>query len=201
MAYPVNSTNPDRPRGYREAWWLVLLLAVAAALPASLSGCVSQRAGLEIPAQAYVVGGGLLIEYRATEDGLLFLVDQRQLVASRTIDAGEIFRVNGSVEIGDGSTVELLESRLYFLPYRLLAPPDASTPGRGAGSGSGSLPRNSNLFDDDADADGDAPVEDEPTLEELEDALGRKANQPSQPPPAIADVPTTPPPTLPEPAK
>ncbi len=89
-----------------------VLLAVAAALP----GCVSQRAGLEIPSRAQVVGGGRVIEYQADVDGILFLVDQRDLIASQTIGAGELYKVNGSVEVGDGTTIELLEARLYFLP-------------------------------------------------------------------------------------
>ncbi|MEM9753987.1 MAG: hypothetical protein AAF916_11475 [Planctomycetota bacterium] len=150
----------------RDWLWLAVLLGVAAALPASLSGCVSQRTGLEIPASAYVVGGGLVIEYRAMADGILFLVDQRRLVASQTIETGEVYTVNGSVEVGDGTTFDLIEARLYFLPHDAL-------PGA-------------------ASSDAADPVASpaQPTLQELEDALGAQPPDDDPSTPAVADAPT-----------
>ncbi len=101
----------QRRTGRLLAWGAALV--VAAAMPA----CVSQRMGTEVPREAAIVGGGLSMSYTAVTDGILFLVDQRNLIASQTIQKGETFELEGSVELPDGARVDLVEARLYFLPH------------------------------------------------------------------------------------
>jgi hypothetical protein len=95
------------------------------------AGCVSQRAGLEIPNEARVVGGGVSIVFEAPEDGILYLVDRRKLVMSRTVRTGERFVAEGRVLVGASEMVPLENARLYFKPETL---PDRTLPvERGAG--------------------------------------------------------------------
>lgn len=75
-------------------------------------GCVAQRTGLEIPPEAYVVGGGLSIDFIAPEDGIVYLVDSRKFVMSRTIRKGQRFVVDGEFPIGRGETIVLKDARL-----------------------------------------------------------------------------------------
>jgi hypothetical protein len=95
----------------------VLLLLVMNGLV--FFGCVAQRTGLEIPSAARVVGGGRSIVFEAPSDGILYLVNDRKLVLSRTVRKGDRFNAEGQVLIGAREMVELIDARLYFLPEEL----------------------------------------------------------------------------------
>ena len=194
------TTNKTRPAtvGSRA---LPLVAAVALGVwTLAPTGCAPQRSGLEIPPQASVVGAGIAIEFLAPEDGIIYLVDNRKTVLSRTIRRGELFVADGAVRIGREQVYTLTDARLYFEPKPLpergtglgVAPGVGSgvTMPAGVGPGTGPGPNTPATGPGPATPPGSAPsggpgaarprapspapgVDDtpEPTLDELEEAL------------------------------
>lgn len=60
-----------------------------------LTGCKSTATPAGVHPQAIPVGGGVDFEFEAPADGVVFLVDSKnnQLVSSRSVRAGEVYRM------------------------------------------------------------------------------------------------------------
>jgi len=77
-----------------KAVWMVLVMCVSLIY---VTGCgsISQTAfGHDgLPKEQYRVGGGLVIEYEAPQDGTFYLVDQKSgtFIATQSIDEGSTF--------------------------------------------------------------------------------------------------------------
>jgi len=91
-----------------------LVLALMAVL---LTGCQNSGTPAGVHQKAIPVGGGVDFEFEAPSDGVVFIVDSRnnQLVTSRSIRAGELYR------LGDNSLelVRLIGLREYGPSFTL----------------------------------------------------------------------------------
>jgi len=96
----------------RFARGAVLVLAIAGACFAV--GCNKK---FKAPASARLVGGGESIRFEAPSNGTLFIVDDRQLLASQTLKKGEVFEAKGQIASPAGGNRALsFETRIYFEP-------------------------------------------------------------------------------------
>ncbi len=107
-----------------KAVWMVLVMCVSLIY---VTGCgsFSQTAfGHDgLPKEQYRVGGGLVIEYEAPQDGTFYLVDQKsgKFIATQSIDEGSTFDFS-LPDTDEDQYQELTQSLvdgklvLYFVP-------------------------------------------------------------------------------------
>ena len=112
----------------RHCWYWTTGVAVAAMMALPLRGGCSTPPSFEadfLPEDGYVVGGGLMIEWEAPEDGTVYLIEKQtgKVIETRSLEAGGSysFSIASGVQADEFEQVlgiEFSEARflLYFEP-------------------------------------------------------------------------------------
>ncbi|MGH2271001.1 hypothetical protein ACQ9LF_04310 [Anaerohalosphaeraceae bacterium U12dextr] len=77
-----------------KAIWMVLVMCVSIVFVTGCSLSNQTAFGHDgLPKEQYRVGGGLLIEYKAPQDGTFYLVDQKsgKFIVTQSVDEGSTF--------------------------------------------------------------------------------------------------------------
>ncbi len=109
------------------------MITTACAAALTLAGCASRdRSALDrMPGERRLVGGGLMIEWKAPEPGTVYLVEQQtgKIVETRTLAAGEVYTfsvtsITQAEEFEDLLGINFSKTRflLYFEPSGEKAP-------------------------------------------------------------------------------
>jgi hypothetical protein len=103
---------------------IVLVAAAGLAGIAAVAGCHSERRAelTRVPGKEYLVGGGIMIEWRAPERGTVYLVEERtnKIVETRSMAEGDVytFAVTSVVQASDYEELLGIKfSRARFLLY------------------------------------------------------------------------------------
>lgn len=115
--------------------WPVVALLIAASLVgiALLGGCDSEQASQfsRMSGEKQLVGGGMMIEWRAPEAGTVYLVEKTtgKIVETRSLGEGEVYSWTVTSVVQAEDLQELLGIKfskarflLYFEPARLASP-------------------------------------------------------------------------------
>jgi hypothetical protein len=117
-----------------KRWCAVVLTAVASLVGVALSGgCGSQKASQvsRLPGDKQLVGGGMMIEWRAPEAGTVYLVEKTtdKIVETHSLEEGEVYSWTVTSVVQAEDLQELLGVKfskarflLYFEPARLATP-------------------------------------------------------------------------------
>lgn len=108
---------------------IVLIVAAGFMGMVALGGCYShQRSELSrVPGKEHLVGGGIMIEWKAPESGTVYLVEERtgKIIETRSLEEGEVytFAVTSIVQASDyeellGLKFSKTRFLLYFEPAR-----------------------------------------------------------------------------------
>lgn len=107
-----------------KAVWMVLVMCVSLLYVTGCSSFNQTAFGHDgLPKEQYRVGGGLVIEYEAPQDGTFYLVDQKsgKFIATQSIDEGSTFDFS-LPDTDEDQYQELTQSLvngklvLYFVP-------------------------------------------------------------------------------------
>ena len=115
-------------------WRVLVLVAVVSLIGITLSGgCGSQKASQvnRLPGDKQLVGGGMMIEWKAPEAGTVYLVEKTtgKIVETRSLDEGEKYSWTVTSVVQAEDLQELLGIKfskarflLYFEPARTATP-------------------------------------------------------------------------------